>query len=62
LNLGQNAYADLSVKDDITEIVKTVVAWLPDWLKDNLKVQGAEISDLITITFLGKKLSLAGCN
>lgn len=34
-------------------------AWLTQWLKDNLKVQGADKGDLIALTFLGKKSSPA---
>ncbi len=32
-------------------------AWLTQWLKDNLKSQGAGKGDLIALTFLGKKAS-----
>ena len=35
-------------------------AWLTAWLKENLKAQGAEVGDLIALTFLGKKQSPAG--
>ncbi|MDP2902977.1 MAG: hypothetical protein Q8N96_07675 [Methylovulum sp.] len=35
-------------------------AWLTDWIRDNLKVQGAEAGDLIALTFLGKKQSPQG--
>lgn len=35
-------------------------AWLTQWLKDNLKAQGADQGDLIALTFLGKKQSPAG--
>ena len=34
-------------------------AWLTAWLKENLKVHGAEVGDLIAITFSGKKQSPA---
>jgi hypothetical protein len=37
-------------------------AWLTAWLKENLKVQGAEVNDLIALTFLGKKQSPSGRN
>jgi hypothetical protein len=37
-------------------------AWLTQWLKENLKVQGAEVNDLIALTFLGKKQSPSGRN
>ena len=37
-------------------------AWLTQWLKDNLKVQGAEASGLIALTFIGKKQSPLGQN
>jgi hypothetical protein len=35
-------------------------AWLTQWLKENLGAQGADVGDLIAITFLGKKQSPAG--
>jgi len=35
-------------------------AWLTQWLKENLKTQGAEAGDLVSLTFLGKKTSPAG--
>jgi hypothetical protein len=37
-------------------------AWLTQWLKENLRAQGAETGDLIALTFLGKKQSPAGRN
>ncbi len=42
------------------ETGKVIAAWLTEWLKQNLKAQGAERGDLIALTFLGKKLSPAG--
>lgn len=35
-------------------------AWLTQWLKENLGAQGADLGDLIAITFLGKKQSPSG--
>jgi hypothetical protein len=32
-------------------------AWLTQWLKENLRAQGAGEGDLIALTFLGKKTS-----
>ena len=37
-----------------------VAAWLTQWLKDNLRAQGADKGDLIALIFLGKKQSPAG--
>jgi len=37
-----------------------IAAWLTQWLKDNLRAQGADKGDLIALTFLGKKQSPAG--
>jgi len=45
------------IKDESGNIT---AAWLTQWLKENLKAQGAEQGDLIALTFLGKKLSPAG--
>ena len=45
------------VKDEAGNIT---AAWLTQWLKENLKAQGAGVGDLIALTFLGKKLSPAG--
>ena len=35
-------------------------AWMTQWLKENLKVQGAETGDLVALTFLGKRQSPSG--
>ena len=40
----------------------TTAAWLTPWLKENMRVQGAETGDLIALTFIGKKQSPAGRN
>jgi|CXWL01.1.fsa_nt_gi hypothetical protein len=45
------------VKDESGSIT---AAWLTQWLKENLRVQGADTGDLIALTFLGKKQSPAG--
>lgn len=37
-------------------------AWITQWLKENMRAQGAEVGDLIALTFLGKKQSPAGKN
>ncbi len=42
------------------ELGNVTAAWLTQWLKDNMKAQGAEVGDLIALTFLGKKSSPAG--
>ena len=42
------------VKDEAGNIT---AAWLTQWLKENLRAQGAGEGDLIALTFLGKKLS-----
>jgi hypothetical protein len=51
----------LLIKD---EDGRVTAAWLTPWLRDNLRVQGADIGDLVAITFLGKKQSPTGrtCN
>lgn len=41
---------------------QVTAAWFTAWLKDNLKVQGAETGDLIALTFLGKKQSPSNRN
>lgn len=35
-------------------------AWLTQWLKENLKAQGAEVGDLVCLCYLGKKQSPSG--
>ena len=45
------------VKDEAGNII---AAWLTQWLKENIKAQGAGVGDLIALTFLGKKSSPAG--
>lgn len=45
------------IKDESGAIT---AAWLTQWLKENLRVQGADVGDLIALTFLGKKQSPAG--
>ena len=45
------------VKD---ETGQTYAVWLTPWLKENLRVQGAEQGDLIALTFLGKRQSPSG--
>jgi hypothetical protein len=52
---GENV--QILIKDEAGHIT---AAWLTAWLKDNLRVQGAELGDLIALTFLGKKQSPAG--
>ena len=47
------------VKDESGAVT---AAWLTQWLKENLRAQGAEAGDLIALTFLGKKQSPAGRN
>ena len=42
------------VKDEAGNIT---AAWLTQWLKENLRAQGAGEGDLIALTFLGKKTS-----
>jgi hypothetical protein len=42
------------VKDEAGNIT---AAWLTQWLKENLRAQGAGVGDLIALTFLGKKTS-----
>jgi len=37
-----------------------IAAWLTQWLKDNLRAQGADKGALLALTFLGKKQSPAG--
>ncbi len=44
------------------EAGQVTAAWLTQWLKENMRVQGAEVGDLIALTFLGKKQSPAGRN
>jgi hypothetical protein len=43
-----------------TEDGTIVAAWLTQWLRENLKAQGATGGDLIAITYLGKKQSPSG--
>jgi hypothetical protein len=45
------------VKDEAGNIT---AAWLTQWLKENIRAQGAGVGDLIALTFLGKKTSPAG--
>jgi hypothetical protein len=45
------------VKDEAGNIT---AAWLTQWLKENIKAQGAGVGDLIALTFLGKKSSPSG--
>jgi hypothetical protein len=45
------------VKDEDGNIT---AAWLTQWLKENIKAQGAGVGDLIALTFLGKKSSPSG--
>ena len=45
------------IKDEAGNVT---AAWLTQWLKDNLGAQGADVGDLIAITFLGKRQSPAG--
>jgi hypothetical protein len=42
------------------EAGQVTAAWLTQWLKENMRIQGAETGDLIALTFLGKKQSPAG--
>ena len=42
------------VQDEVGNIT---AAWLTQWLKENLRAQGAGEGDLIALTFLGKKTS-----
>lgn len=46
----------LLVEDEQGAITK---AWLTPWIRDNLRAQGAQIGDLIALTFLGKRTSPA---
>lgn len=52
---GENV--QILVKDESGAIT---AAWLTQWLKENLRAQGAEQGDLIALTFLGRKQSPAG--
>jgi hypothetical protein len=52
---GENT--QILVKDESGNIT---AAWFTQWLKENLRAQGAEQGDLIALTFLGKKTSPAG--
>jgi len=45
------------IKDEAGNVT---AAWLTGWLKENLGAQGADVGDLIAITFLGKRKSPAG--
>ena len=45
------------VKDEDGNIT---AAWLTQWLKENIRAQGAGVGDLIALTFLGKKQSPSG--
>jgi len=38
----------------------TTGVWITPWLRDNLKVQCANVGDLVALTFLGKKQSPNG--
>ena len=45
------------IKDETGHVT---AAWLTQWLKENLRAQGADKGDLIAITFMSKKMSPAG--